>query len=96
MKWHHFLIHRTSLQGDAHIGAGAVAQRLGINIEATACDDVAVDETLHTLMDSCTRDAALCSNVLERYAGILREDAEDFLVKIVDFVHLFSLTFTFC
>ena len=51
---HHILIHRTLLQGDAHIGTGGIAQTLRVDIEATACDDIGIDQMLYTLMNGST------------------------------------------
>ena len=42
-------------------------------------------------MDGCTRHAAFCSYVLERNTGILGKDAENLSVKIVYFLHFFSI-----
>ncbi len=67
----HILVHRAFLQRDTYIGAGAVAQALGIHVEAAARNDIGIDEVLNALMDSSTRDVTLGSNILERDARIL-------------------------
>lgn len=79
---HHIAIHGAALQRNAHIGAGVIAQRLGIDVEPAARDDSCIDEALHALMDGGARNVALGCHILERYAGIARQDAQYFLVQI--------------
>ena len=76
----HVAVHRPSLQVHSDIGAGGVAQRLGIDLKTAARDDSILYEMLHTLVDSCSRNAALCSHVLERKAGIGGQDSENLFV----------------
>jgi hypothetical protein len=68
---YHILIHGTTLKCDTHIGTGTVAQALGVDIKATAHDNVRLYQMLYTLMDGCTGNITLCSDILERDACIL-------------------------
>ena len=45
----HVAVHRTSLQVHSDIGAGGVAQRLGIDLKTATRDDSILYEMLHTL-----------------------------------------------
>ena len=90
------LVHRALLEGDAHIGAGGVAEALGVDIEAAAGDDVGIDEVLNTLVDGGARHVALGGDILERDSGILGEDAQNLLVEIINFIHLLPFLVTIC
>ena len=68
---YHILVHRTTLQGDTYIGTGAIAQRLGVNVESAACYNIIINKALHTLMNSSTRHTAVGCNILKRNACIL-------------------------
>ena len=68
---YHIFIHGAAFQRDAHIGAGGVAQTLGVHIETAAHDDTILYEVLHTLVDGCTRHVALGGDILEGNTGIL-------------------------
>ena len=93
---HHLLVHRAALQVDAHIGAGAIAQGLGVDIEAAAGDDVALDEALHTLVDGGTRHTTLGGHIFKRDTCILRENVQDFLVEVINFFHLLLKCLSIC
>jgi hypothetical protein len=45
------LVHGAALQVDAYVGAGRIAETLGVDVEATAGDDVSVNEVLDALVD---------------------------------------------
>ena len=91
---HHLLIHTTLLQVDAYIGTGAVAQTFGIHVESAASDDISIDQVLHTLMDGGTRYITLSGHILKWDTCILRQNAQNLLVKIVNFLHFFLIQFT--
>jgi hypothetical protein len=68
---YHIFIHRAFLEGDADVGTGGIAKRLGVDVETAAGDDFAVYQMLYTLVNGGTGDVALCSYVFEWYTGIL-------------------------
>ena len=70
--FHHLLVHGAALERDTHIGAGAVAQRLGVHLKSRTGDYSVFYQMLNTLMNGCARDSALGSYVFERNSGIFR------------------------
>ena len=83
---HGVAVHGAALQRDAHVGAGAVAQTLGIDVVAGPYDDARLDEALHALMDGRTRHAAYRGHVLK---GNTRVTGNDFQYLLVQFVYFF-------
>jgi hypothetical protein len=94
--FNHVLIHRAALQCDAYIGAGGVAQTLGVDIESATHDDTILYQVLDTLVDGGTRHVALGGYILKRDSGVLGENAQNLLVKKINFIHLLSLLVTIC
>jgi hypothetical protein len=86
---YHIFIHGAAFQRDAHIGAGGVAQTLGVYVEAATHDNAVLNEVLYALVNGSTRHVTLGSDILERNASILGENIQDFLVEIVNLVHIF-------
>ena len=84
---HHFLVHVATLQVQSHVCTSRVTQALRVDIESTTRDKSCLHQMLHTLVDSCTGYATLCRNILERNAGVLRQDTQYLSVKIVYFLH---------
>lgn len=92
---HHIFIHAAALKVQTYIGAGRIAQALGVYVKSAASDDAALHEVLHTLVNGCARHAALGSDILEGYACIFREDTQYLLVQFVNFIHVCMLRFVF-
>ena len=74
---HGVLVHGAFFQLHADIGACAVAQALGVHMIAGTDDDAQVDQSLHALMDGCTRNSAFGCYVFERDTGILGNNLQD-------------------
>ena len=86
------LVHRAALQGDAHVGACAVADGAGVDVISRAGDDAGFGEALHALMNGSARHAANLGHVLEGHAGIHGDNLKDFQIQFVYFLHdLFCL-----
>ena len=97
--FHHGLVHACTFEVETYVGACSVSDAFRIDVETATGDYAALDEVLHTLVNSSARYSALSRYVLERNACVLGEDAEDFLVKIVYLIHSFlflCLSFTIC
>jgi hypothetical protein len=79
------MLPRSKIQ--SHVSAGGISQALGIHIETAACDDTVFHQMLNALMYGSARYAALCCDILERNARILRQYTQNLFVEIVNFVH---------
>ena len=77
---HRRFVHRTALELDTDVGAGAEAEELGVHLVATADDDAALHHPHHALVDGGTRNAALRGDFFEAPAGIYGDDFEYFAV----------------
>ena len=81
------LVHAAALKVKTHIGAGRIAQALGVYIKSAACYDAVFHKTLHTLVYGSTRHSTLGGYIFKRYTRVFGEDAENLLVQIINFVH---------
>ena len=67
---HYLLVHASALEVDAHVGAGGIAQTLGVDIETAAGNHSVVYQMLYALVNGCTRHAALGCHILEGHTGV--------------------------
>ena len=74
---YNLFIHTAALKVETHVGAGGVAEALGVHVETASCDHATFDKVLHALVDGGARNATFGCYVLERDACILRENVQN-------------------
>ena len=88
---HHHFVQRAAVQRYTDVGADVVAQRLWVYIVSRAGYHSCVDQSLHSLVDGSSGNAALLSHVLEWDSRVVRDDIQNLTVKFVDFLHNYNV-----